>query len=117
MIRVGIIGAAGYTAGELIRLLVNHPEVEITFAHSTSNAGQPFHAVHTGLIGDTEQCFSETYDLHAIDVLFRSDQVANWYGMFLHESQYMEPVMRDIEAMLESSQRNVNGKVDRKSVV
>ena len=70
MIRVGIIGAAGYTAGELIRLLVNHPEVEITFAHSTSNAGQAFHAVHTGLIGDTEQCFSDTYDLHAIDVLF-----------------------------------------------
>ena len=70
MIKVGIIGAAGYTAGELIRLLVNHTEVEITFAHSTSNAGQPFHAVHTGLIGDTEQCFSDTYDLHAIDVLF-----------------------------------------------
>ena len=70
MIKVGIIGAAGYTAGELIRLLVNHPEVEITFAHSTSNAGQPFHAVHTGLIGDTEQCFSDTYDLSAIDVLF-----------------------------------------------
>ena len=39
------------------------------------------------------------------------DQVANWYGMFLHESQYLEPVMKDIEAMLESSQRNVNGKV------
>ena len=39
------------------------------------------------------------------------DQVSNWYGMFLHESQYMEPVMRDIEAMLESSQRNVNGTV------
>ena len=39
------------------------------------------------------------------------DQVANWYGMFLHESQYLEPVMRDIEAMLESSQRNVSGKV------
>ena len=39
------------------------------------------------------------------------DQTANWYGMFLHESQYMEPVMRDIEAMLESSQRNVNGAV------
>ena len=70
MIKVGIIGAAGYTAGELIRLLVNHPEVEIIFAHSTSNAGQPFHAIHTGLIGDTEQCFSDTYDLHAIDVLF-----------------------------------------------
>ncbi len=40
------------------------------------------------------------------------DQVANWYGMFLHESQYMEPVMRDIEAMLESSQRNVSGEVE-----
>ena len=39
------------------------------------------------------------------------DQVAGWYGMFLHESQYLEPVMRDIEAMLESSQRNVNGTV------
>ncbi|HAZ73799.1 MAG TPA: argininosuccinate synthase, partial [Rikenellaceae bacterium] len=39
------------------------------------------------------------------------DQVANWYGMFLHESQYLEPVMRDIEAMLESSQRNVTGTV------
>lgn len=39
------------------------------------------------------------------------DQVGNWYGMFLHESQYLEPVMRDIEAMLESSQRNVNGTV------
>ena len=39
------------------------------------------------------------------------DQVANWYGMFLHESQYLEPVMRDIEAMLESSQRNVTGEV------
>jgi argininosuccinate synthase len=39
------------------------------------------------------------------------DQVGNWYGMFLHESQYMEPVMRDIEAMLQSSQRHVNGTV------
>ena len=39
------------------------------------------------------------------------DQVANWYGMFLHESQYLEPVMRDIEAMLQESQRNVNGTV------
>ena len=42
---------------------------------------------------------------------YLKDQVANWYGMFLHESQYLEPVMRDIEAMLESSQRNVNGTV------
>ena len=70
MIKVGIIGAAGYTAGELIRLLVHHPHAQITFAHSTSNAGKPFHAVHEGLIGDTDQCFSDTYDPQAIDVLF-----------------------------------------------
>ena len=44
--------------------------------------------------------------------LYWKDQVANWYGMFLHEAQYLEPVMRDIEAMLESSQQNVNGKVE-----
>lgn len=70
MIKVGIIGAAGYTAGELIRLLVNHPEVEITFAHSTSNAGNPVWTVHEGLYGDTDLCFASDYDLTAIDVLF-----------------------------------------------
>ena len=48
MIRVGIIGGAGYTAGELIRLLLIHPEVEIKFIHSTSNAGNPVTDVHAG---------------------------------------------------------------------
>ena len=52
--------------------------------------------------------FLEKYTLSKWQQYWK-DQVANWYGMFLHESQYMEPVMRDIEAMLESSQRNVNG--------
>lgn len=70
MIKVGIIGAAGYTAGELIRLLVNHPEVELVFAHSTSNAGNPVWTVHEGLYGDTDLCFAADYDLNAIDVLF-----------------------------------------------
>ena len=70
MIKVGIIGAAGYTAGELIRLLVNHPEAKIVFAHSSSNAGQPFWTVHEGLYGETEQCFDATYDLNSVDVLF-----------------------------------------------
>lgn len=70
MIKVGIIGAAGYTAGELIRLLLNHPETQIIFAHSSSNAGQPFWTVHEGLFGETDQCFSADYDLNAIDVLF-----------------------------------------------
>ena len=53
MIRVGIIGGAGYTAGELIRLLVNHPQAEIAFVHSTSNAGNRLAQVHGGLEGDT----------------------------------------------------------------
>ncbi len=68
--RVGIIGGAGYTAGELLRLLLNHPEAEIAFVHSTSNAGKPVTDIHEGLIGETDICFSEDYDLNAIDVLF-----------------------------------------------
>ena len=70
MIRAGIIGGAGYTAGELIRLLVNHPEVEIAFVHSTSNAGNYLYDVHGGLLGDTQMRFSDSYDLDAVDVLF-----------------------------------------------
>ena len=58
MIKVGIIGGAGYTAGELIRILVNHPEVELTFVHSTYNAGNKLYDVHSGLIGDTDMTFS-----------------------------------------------------------
>ena len=70
MIKVGIIGGAGYTAGELLRLLVNHPEVEISFVHSTSNAGNPIASVHTSLFGECGLCFSAEYDLTAIDALF-----------------------------------------------
>ena len=70
MVKVGIIGGAGYTAGELIRLLINHPQVEIAFIHSTSNAGNLVCDVHGGLIGETDLCFSAEYDLTAIDVLF-----------------------------------------------
>ena len=70
MIKAGIIGGAGYTAGELVRLLINHPEVEIVFVHSTSNAGAPLANVHEGLIGETDMRFAETYDLGAIDVVF-----------------------------------------------
>ncbi|MBR0335373.1 MAG: N-acetyl-gamma-glutamyl-phosphate reductase [Alistipes sp.] len=70
MIKVGIIGGAGYTAGELLRLLVNHPQVEIAFVHSTSNAGNALSDVHGGLIGQTDLCFADKYDLTAIDALF-----------------------------------------------
>ena len=58
MIKVGILGAAGYTGGELIRLLINHPEAEIVFANSESNAGNKVADVHEGLLGDTELEFS-----------------------------------------------------------
>ncbi|MBD5356489.1 MAG: N-acetyl-gamma-glutamyl-phosphate reductase [Bacteroides sp.] len=70
MKKIGIIGGAGYTAGELLRLLINHPEVSIAFVHSTSNAGQPVTTVHSGLLGETELVFSASHPLEDIDILF-----------------------------------------------
>jgi N-acetyl-gamma-glutamyl-phosphate reductase len=70
MIKIGIIGGAGYTAGELLRLLVHHPQAEIVFVNSTSNAGNKLHAVHSGLIGETELEFTNELPLDAIDALF-----------------------------------------------
>lgn len=70
MNKIGIIGGAGYTAGELLRLLINHPEVSIEFVHSTSHAGQPVTTVHGGLLGETDIVFCESFDLNAIDILF-----------------------------------------------
>ena len=70
MNKAGIIGGAGYTAGELLRLLINHPGVEIGFVHSTSNAGRPVTDVHGGLLGETDLCFSDTHPLDEVDVLF-----------------------------------------------
>lgn len=70
MIRVGIIGGAGYTAGELIRLLLNHPEVEIMFVHSSSNAGNRIVDVHAGLHGETELLFTDELPFEDIDLLF-----------------------------------------------
>ena len=70
MIRVGIIGGAGYTAGELLRILLNHPRVEIGFVQSSSNAGNPLWAVHSGLFGETDLRFCENADLDAVDVVF-----------------------------------------------
>ena len=68
--KVGIIGGAGYTAGELIRLLINHPEAEIAFVQSSSNAGNPVAQVHEGLYGDTDLTFSAEAPLEEADVLF-----------------------------------------------
>ncbi len=69
MIKAGIVGGAGYTAGELIRILVNHSQVELNFVYSTSNAGNKLYAVHADLLGDTEQNFTDTINKD-VDVLF-----------------------------------------------
>jgi N-acetyl-gamma-glutamyl-phosphate reductase len=68
-IKAGIIGGAGYTGGELIRLLINHPHTEITFIHSNSNAGNPVYKVHQDLLGETELLFTGELSMD-IDVLF-----------------------------------------------
>ena len=68
-IKAGIIGGAGYTGGELIRLLLNHPGVETSFIHSRSNAGKPVYSVHQDLVGETNILFSAGLS-EEIDVLF-----------------------------------------------
>lgn len=68
-IKAGIIGGAGYTGGEMLRLLVYHDDVEIAFVHSRSNAGKQVSDVHTDLLGDTDLIFTDTLK-HDIDVLF-----------------------------------------------
>jgi N-acetyl-gamma-glutamyl-phosphate reductase len=68
-IDIGIIGGAGYTAGELIRLLMYHPNANIVFVHSNSNAGKPLHVVHNDLIGDTDIFFTDKI-VEDVDVIF-----------------------------------------------
>lgn len=70
MIKAGIIGGAGYTGGELLRILVNHPDVEIEFVNSNSNAGNKLYSVHEGLIGETDMVFTDQLPFEKIDVLF-----------------------------------------------
>ena len=70
MIKIGILGAAGYTGGELIRLLLNHPEAQIVFANSESNAGNLVADVHEGLYGDTDLRFTSEMPFEKVDVVF-----------------------------------------------
>ena len=70
MIKIGILGAAGYTGGELIRLLLNHPEAQIVFANSESNAGNLVADVHEGLLGDTDLRFTSEMPFDKVDVVF-----------------------------------------------
>ena len=90
VIRAGIMGGAGYTGGELIRLLIHHPHVSISFIHSKSNAGNPVHQVHQDLIGSTTLFFSDAIDTD-IDVLF----LCLGHGeskKFLHETPLPEKI-------------------------
>jgi len=69
-IKAGVIGGAGYTAGELLRILIYHPQVEIVFVNSSSNAGNPVSEVHSGLIGETDLIFTSELPFDKVDVLF-----------------------------------------------
>ncbi|MBP5196998.1 MAG: N-acetyl-gamma-glutamyl-phosphate reductase, partial [Bacteroidaceae bacterium] len=69
-VRVGILGAAGYTGGELIRVLLSHPDAEIVFANSESNAGNLVSDVHEGLVGDTDLRFTDAMPFDEVDVVF-----------------------------------------------
>lgn len=90
-IKVGVIGGAGYTGGELIRIMLNHPEAELTFVHSSSNGGNPYYKVHKDLIGETEMCFTDVFDDSDIDVLF----LCSGHGqskLFLDENKVRDEV-------------------------
>ncbi|MCY7351702.1 MAG: N-acetyl-gamma-glutamyl-phosphate reductase [Cytophagaceae bacterium] len=68
--KIGIIGGAGYTGGELLRILLHHPNAEIAFVHSNSQAGKPVWATHTDLVGDTDLTFTDQSDSGEAEVLF-----------------------------------------------
>jgi N-acetyl-gamma-glutamyl-phosphate reductase len=89
-IRVGIVGGAGYTGGELIRLLINHEEAEMVFVHSKSNAGQFLYTVHRDLTGETTQKFTSALS-DEIDVLFLC--VGHHEAKkFLQENEIKDPI-------------------------
>ena len=88
MIEVGIIGGAGYTAGELIRLLLNHKKVNIDFVYSTSNAGNKVYKVHQDLVGTTELSFTSKINKE-VDVLFLCLGHGN-SKKFLQENSFSE---------------------------
>ena len=88
MIQAGIIGGAGYTAGELIRILLNHPEVELNFVFSTSQPGKPIHSIHQDLIGETEIQFTNEINKE-VDVVFLCLGHGN-SKKFLAENQFSE---------------------------
>lgn len=69
-VNIGIIGGAGYTGGELLRILLNHPQVNIAFVNSKSQAGKPVYATHTDLLGETDLLFTDELNLRSVDAIF-----------------------------------------------
>lgn len=88
MIRAGVIGGSGYTGGELIRLLLGHPEVKLEFVFSRTRAGKPLHHAHPDLLGRTDLCFSGEAGLE-VDVVFLCLGHGN-SGKFLLEWEFSE---------------------------
>src|SRR5690554_740586 len=70
MVKAGIIGRAGYTAGELLRILIYHPEVELVFVHSSSNSGNKISSIHVDSQGETELSFTSSLPFNDVDVIF-----------------------------------------------
>ncbi len=95
MINVGIIGGAGYTAGELLRLLINHEQVAIKFVHSTSNAGKPITSIHRDLIGELDLDFSSDHSAD-IDVLFLCSGHGKSRDFLLENSQFSKVKVIDL---------------------
>ncbi|MCB0856133.1 MAG: N-acetyl-gamma-glutamyl-phosphate reductase, partial [Bacteroidetes bacterium] len=88
--KIGIMGGAGYTAGELLRILLHHPHTEIAWIHSQSHAGEPVYQVHGDLLGETQLAFSQEFD-QDIDILF----LCSGHGKskaFLEENPFPESV-------------------------
>jgi len=69
-INIGIIGGAGYTGGELLRILLNHPQVNIIFVNSKSQAGKPVYSTHSDLVGDTDLLFTELMPFDKVQAIF-----------------------------------------------
>ncbi|MBK1441266.1 N-acetyl-gamma-glutamyl-phosphate reductase [Parapedobacter sp. ISTM3] len=93
-LKIGIIGSAGYTGGELLRILIYHPYVDIAFAHSASNAGNKVSDVHTDLLGDTDLRFSDMHH-NDIDVLFLC--VGHGDARKFLEANVIEPHVRIVD--------------------
>ena len=114
-LRIGVLGAAGYTGGELIRLLLNHPQAEIVFANSESNAGNLVSDVHEGLIGETDLKFTDEMPFDKVDVIFfcfghgKSEQFLKEHEIHQqggrNDSELTEQKREQIKALVEKMKR------------